>query len=464
MLGNGILGEYIGRIYNEVKKRHIYVHRNRLGEIFMFLHKRLLTGFLPAFPGLFFFLLLTLFRPSGFDYYQQIPTGDMALSLNGAAWYLKSSFTFPLFNFWVDNLGAYYNVVFTGSMPLYVLFLKLLSGLGLQINGFLTWHILVFSLQSASFYWLLTCIGVRSRALRMIGASLALLMPTFLYRLYTDHLSLSGNFVVIILLALFFYSRSLSLNRTVFIWSVLIAGSLLIHLYFGAMAMVIYLGLLCERISDSKISLQPASLLYFSPILVIALTIFLAGPFHQPGFSQDIGGFGVFSMNLLSPVWPADSLLFPGLAKMDATMGQSEGYNYLGGGVILGLFFISTICVLFKRALLSSLSNIITWGTLFWMLILFIYSLSSQIYIGHKLLLDLNWLYAPFDFLTIPFRSSGRFFWPVIYFLLAVLFFILDRMNDLGNIFFKRYTIFFCASSAGCPIFGCGAACPYQHL
>ena len=44
-------------------------------------------------------------------------------------------------------------------------------------------------------------------------------------------------------------------------------------------------------------------------------------------------GWGHYSMNLLSPIWPAHSGLFgPNRPDMDATGGQYEGFNYLGAG------------------------------------------------------------------------------------------------------------------------------------
>jgi hypothetical protein len=127
------------------------------------------------------------------------------------------------------------------------------------------------------------------------------------------------------------------------------------------------------------------------------------------GGTVPLPGFGVFSMNLLSPFYPGSSALLPSFGlSPDATGGQSEGYNYLG----LGVLFLLVCCVLLHAArrrfptFLRMHAGLVS--VCFGLTLL---AMSNRGYAGYYEIYD----FGPFPSLIGQFRASGRFFWPVGY-------------------------------------------------
>jgi hypothetical protein len=134
-------------------------------------------------------------------------------------------------------------------------------------------------------------------------------------------------------------------------------------------------------------------------------------------------------MNALSPVVPQMSgltQLLIGTPRwfVDATGRQYEGFNYLGGGILLCVGAAAIILWRGKRSwpawrpalpLLAALAGL----TLF--------ALSHKVYVRHTLVLSVP-LPARVLALFDELRSSGRMFWPVAYALLAGAVLVLDRL------------------------------------
>jgi hypothetical protein len=121
------------------------------------------------------------------------------------------------------------------------------------------------------------------------------------------------------------------------------------------------------------------------------------------------GGFGFYSMNLLSPIAPQLSSLSFGRKYLVGVAGQYEGFNYLGAGVLL-------LVVIALRAGWRDVVNAIKRSPFlaFILASLFLYALSSTIYAGSYKILYIPYERLPIlDRITSTFRSSGRFFWPV---------------------------------------------------
>ncbi len=117
-------------------------------------------------------------------------------------------------------------------------------------------------------------------------------------------------------------------------------------------------------------------------------------------------GWGHYSMNLLSPFWPAHSGLFGAdRPDLDATGGQYEGFNYLGaGGWLLVLVALATGG---WRGLRAWVPLVLVLGGLT------LIALSTVLYAGHLLVLSLG--IRPWDQVFGIVRASGRAFWIVGY-------------------------------------------------
>jgi hypothetical protein len=130
--------------------------------------------------------------------------------------------------------------------------------------------------------------------------------------------------------------------------------------------------------------------------------------------------FGRSAMNLLSPVIPQWSELFPGagaffgptrgpyeaVGVIDATGTQYEGFNYLGAGVLL---LVGVALYLDGRRL--ALRTLKYWGLVAALFALTALAITHRVYLG-------GWEIVLFDKVPLvleEIRSSGRLFWPVGY-------------------------------------------------
>ena len=143
--------------------------------------------------------------------------------------------------------------------------------------------------------------------------------------------------------------------------------------------------------------------------------IALSGQFGSgtdPPFTR---GYGFFSMNLLSPVVPQDSGLFPGVGGViDATGSQYEGFNYLGAGLLLAsLLVLPAETSWLRRNLRHHVSLLVACAALT------AFAISHRVFAGHWLLFELpipryvSWALG-------IFQSSGRFFWLIGYAQMAI--------------------------------------------
>ncbi len=128
------------------------------------------------------------------------------------------------------------------------------------------------------------------------------------------------------------------------------------------------------------------------------------------GHAAPAPGFGYYSMNALSPIYPYRSAVFKGFPFMDPTGGQYEGYQYLGVGVIL-LVLLCDFCLGPRQKIRLLVRQ---GGILAACLALTLLALSNKIYVGDHLLLSVG----PKEWL-VQFRATGRLFWPVTYVLVV---------------------------------------------
>jgi hypothetical protein len=126
-------------------------------------------------------------------------------------------------------------------------------------------------------------------------------------------------------------------------------------------------------------------------------------------------GYGFFSMNLLSPIMPQDSGLFPRVGGIvDATGGQYEGFNYLGMGLLLAsLLLLPAEVGWLRRNLRRHVTLLVACAALTAL------SVSHRVFAGHWLLFELPMPSYALWTLGI-FQSSGRFFWLVGYVQMAI--------------------------------------------
>jgi len=379
----------------------------------------LLIGFLVGLvPMLYFFSLDYMSgNASRFLY----PRGDNQAYSTAQLLFENSKFyTWPLFS--TDRLirDDLQSLVYSDFVPFMAIIIKVINNIfNIHLNHLIIWTMVIFPLQAMSFAFLLISLGIKDKYIIFVGSLFSIFIPSFLYRI--GHLPLLGHFVINLSLGFYFYERyflnKLSFNKKLFIfWTFLISITILINLYLALMVILIYFAYLFDysRREGFSFAFEKNNIKYFLlPIVIIYPVLYISGYLlpYQRGYD-----FGFHSMNLLSPFYPALSGLFDNFKNMyDPTGGQYEGYNYLGAGILLLLI------IDFKLIGLNSFKNVkFHYGLIISLSILLLYSLSSKIYLGHHLLITYD---AP-KFLG-TFRSTGRFFWPITYLVLAVSFVII---------------------------------------
>ncbi|APH58507.1 DUF6311 domain-containing protein [Granulibacter bethesdensis] len=306
-------------------------------------------------------------------------------------------------------------VSLTDSIPLTILLAKLFQPW--LPKGFETvtiWLTLCWILQPVAAIYALRGLGEKRRLPALAIAVMAVSMPTFIFRI--GHAALCGHFLILLMVGLYF--RLCAGPRL----SLLVAGcvltvlSLLIHPYLMVMVASLFLAVpVTLKLRGDKGWRQCAAAVALTGGLVV-----LTGYGASLWGAKSDGGYGLYSMNWLAPFYPTGSALFPNheMATIDGTGGQYEGFQYLGAGLLLLLFF-----TILPRLAPSCLRRLV-WGG--WRrhggliaacLALTILALSHEWYVGHHRIAIL--LPHPPAVLQ-QIRASGRLFWPVSYTLLPV--------------------------------------------
>ncbi|NKC32152.1 DUF6311 domain-containing protein [Falsiroseomonas selenitidurans] len=323
----------------------------------------------------------------------------------------------------LDTQQGGLNTVFADSIPLLVLALKALRGLLPEgfpqgFHGIGLFYGLAWVAQPLAAVWALRGAG-ETRLAPAIGIALAAAaMPAFIGRF--GHAALDGHFLL--LLGLGFYLRLVARPRP-WLWlgaALLQPAALLIHPYLAAMTLALLGAVPATRLLRGEAFIGPA----LAVAAAFAAVVGVMAGFGYLGAAGD-GGYGQFAMNLLSPLYPAGSLIWglPWSPQVDATgHGGWEGYNWLGTG-LLGALLAGLL--LRPRFALRRLSRHA--GLVLVLLALVALAVSFQVGFGSRIVLDLG----PPPAVLEQFRASGRFFWPVGYALLLAAMVLLARVAPL---------------------------------
>jgi Family of unknown function (DUF6311) len=340
---------------------------------------------------------------------------DMPAALSGYAFFQRDSWQLPLFHVTKLATPTGENIIFTDSIPWVALAGRLVfRATGAPVNLYGAWTALCFVASAMSLAGLVATLGQRNLVAAGMATVTGLTMPALLAR--WGHMSLMAQFEVP--LALIFYLRNRNSDSAPRMFAQAGGLSLLAlwtHTYIFVMVMDVVLATIAQAVTNRSLEWRNAFAVLFGVAALLGVVIALSGYLSTRG-DLAAEGFGYYSMNMLSPVIPQGSGLVPSLRgyMVDATRGQYEGFSYLGGGILfllLATFFrqVNTLKAGFTRN--PWLLAVLLGCSLF--------ALSNVVYLGPWKVLELP-LSAPLVALTSTFRSSGRFFWPVMYALTAL--------------------------------------------
>lgn len=376
------------------------------------------TGFIlaAAFGFIFALILTPAGMLTGTATYWQSQVEDIGQYQSGFTAYVRAAWTFPLLSIPTINWPTGTVVTFVDAIPVLALVWKLLLGVfPMPHNPFGFWLAFCFVMQGIGAWYVM-------RQLRpgdWIGLGLAVVfcvwMPSLAARM--GHLSLQAHFILLFALGLYLKTR---IEKTTQIrgWTALLLFAFYVNFYLTAMAIAIMFACSLDHYRQTK--KKNILVLHAIPLVAIAVSIplFLGTAF---GKAVPDTGFGFYSMNLLSPIAYGNLLVFP-FYKPGA--GQYEGYNYLGLGLVIGV----GLALWLARKSTTEHAPLFGPFLLAVMVLFSVYSLSNEIYASDIHLIHWNvpkFLMPLFE----AFRSSGRFFWPVSYFLALFVIFQLLKLS-----------------------------------
>jgi Family of unknown function (DUF6311) len=329
--------------------------------------------------------------------------GDVTQSIIAQRYYIHDAWRWPLLNARSLVTPDGTNVAFMDAIPLILIPLKVVRHfLPPGFTGIYLWLAFCFLMQPVAAVFALRSAGERRFLPGLAVAVISISMPTLIFRF--GHTALCSHFLILIALGLYFQIVQRAAWKPIVAGLLVMVCSLLVHPYIMYMVMAVLaaapITLLLRR--DRRAIPVAATILGG-----IAITGIIAVELGY-GKATPMAGFGYYSMNLFSPLYPYGSSILRGIPALDATGGQGEGYQYLG----LGVLFMIVLCdfILGPREKLRLLQR--NAGMVIVCISLTLLALSTKIYAGNQLILKVG----P-DNLMLQFRTSGRFFWPVAYFL-----------------------------------------------
>lgn len=341
---------------------------------------------------------------------------DLSQAFLGWTAFRFSNWQWPL---GMSRLVAYPDgmpLIATDSNPLVSIPLKLLSPLLPDPFQFQGWWVLISVVLSYSlaFGMLLDLSG--SRVGSVLGAAFVSIAPVLPFR--WNHNSLTSQWLILGAFSVFLRPRSD--RATVAKYAGLHALAIAIHPYFVPMIAPIA-GMDLARRSARRLRKREGWLPSIAPLVlgsaVIALSGLIAAWVTGMLTLSDVGGaVGIFTMDPLAWFNPMGTSSF--LPSWTAGWGQYEGYQYLG----LGGFFLvltGTVILALRR---DQGARRLGYATL-WLtpafVVWYVMAVSPTVTaFGHAVLLtNIDNLPLAGRVLSI-FRSSGRFGWPITYFVL----------------------------------------------
>jgi hypothetical protein len=340
---------------------------------------------------------------------------DMAQVLIGYLYYVQSPWQLPLFHVPAIDPPVGTNVISLDVVPIIALIGKLVYGLtGAIINLYGPYLFLCFALPGVMMALVLIAARIRYAFAAMIAAVFANTMPALLWQ--WGHVAHESHYLIIGALALYLFSLRRRVWRGVAAgWIGVLTLASLTNIYLFAMVGTVWLcGVIQRRLNGlvtTRETLETAGL----TVALVTIVMIVSGHFDGANGLPASRGYGDYSMNLLSPIVPQDSGLFPGAGGViDATGGQYEGFNYFGIGLLFAsLLVLPAEVVWLRRNLRRHVALLVAFAALT------AFAISHRVFAGDRLLFELPMPLYVLGTLGI-FRASGRFFWLIGYAQMAI--------------------------------------------
>jgi hypothetical protein len=347
---------------------------------------------------------------------------DMAQTLVGYLYYVGSPWQLPLFHVPALGMPKGIDVIYMAVVPIVALVGKLVHSLtGSTVNLYGGYLFLCFVLPGVMMTLVLIAAKLRYAIAAVIAAIFANAMPALLWQ--WGHINYQAHFLLIGALALYLFSlKERVWNGFAVVWIAYLMLAYLTDNYLFAMVGIVWLCAVIQRRLNRLATTWEALRTGALTVALVTTVATLSGQFDTgPPFAT---GYGLYSMNLLSPLVPQESGLFPELREVladsyhygviDANGYEYEGFNYLGAGLLLASLLVLPAEVGWVR---QNLRRHVT--LLVACAALTAFAISNRVFAGHWLLFEVPLPQYVVWTLGI-FHASGRFFWLIGYAQMAI--------------------------------------------
>ena len=376
--------------------------------------------YLAALAGALTFTWIYGLRILDPEYISWLMQGDPATHFLGWHFFRREEWTFPLGAIKSYHYPGGTSLVFTDSIPLLTIPLKLVSVFLPDIFQFHGIWLLTCYVLQGFFGALLFSRFTGNKAVIFLGSLFFLLNPVLVQR-SGYHLALASHWLLLAGLYLYFGGFK---KADKYKWAVLLSASALVNFYLLAMLLIIWSGYMVKTWLEER---DHAGVLFFSAAALVSVlfSMWVAGYFVLGPGQAGSGGFGLYSMNLVSPFNPAPYGHFTFLKPSAVPFRQYEGFSYLGLGALALLGFALYAGLKGKMKI-----NLVKFLPLLGAsLILTLIAISYKVEFADTVLLTLKFPDIIMSFFN-SIRASGRMFWPVMY--LIILASVLVILSGYG--------------------------------
>ena len=386
-----------------------------------FNNKRLIIIFLGGLLGLISFIAcydLDVLNVTN-DTWLLASERDLRAHYIGWEFFRRSDWHFPIGMMDGIIYPRLVSIIYTDSIPLWAVFFKLFRAfLPETFQYFGIWGLYCFILQGVCASYIISKYN-KNIVFNLIAAEFFILSPTLIQRLYF-HSELSAHFLILLAFIIWLDREKFNTwKKKCIAWSILLVISAGTHIYFIPIIVIIMTSsLLYEAIEQKKV-LKPL-ITWLIPILAAFIVLLLLGAFASKRALGSEGGLGFYGANLNALInsqeWAG---IIPSLPL--ATIGQYEGYAYLG----LGIFILILICVgriFYRKEIKKYFQNrAFNISIIFCLIAALLCAWSPTITLGDKTLFEIPYPSFITDIFDM-FRATGRFMWIVVYLIIIFLF------------------------------------------
>jgi hypothetical protein len=360
-------------------------------------------------------------------------SGDWRQHLFGWLFFRREPWTFPLgaVSALLHPVGS--NIAFTDSNPLVSILLKPFAGwLPAEFQFIGPWLAMCFAMQG---YWgaRLTSTVTDAPVQQWLGGCLFAFSPVLAMRLGHDTLCAQWLLLGLMFVGFREYTRPADATRGARLALSLATLSAAIHPYLAAMCAALALACYVRLWRGGVLSL--ARVLAWSAATVAAMFTVMAVIGYFTDANPGSVGFERYAADLVTLIDAEGSSKLLGSFQLQE--GRWEGFGFLGLGVLIALL---TVPVAWLR--IRPMSRRGVWIIAIVCLLMGVYSLSSTITLADRHVARIHHLYDWLDIITKPFRSSGRFIWPLHYVLTLL------ALWGVTRLFRRRSAVFATAALA----------------